>query len=456
MDLLDFPPEIFKRIIHCLVSDAGVAESWKMRRVCRKFSIALVACAVNADHCVGTFDQEISENVLAVQPAEAFLSSPDLRVLKNKENLKYYLAYHVKTPRDVLPELPAKILKMVEYATKILEDTENLHDRNIILEVCAVVAHTCRDPFTFLGRYNHASVRWRNFPFHYQERHYKHGREGLSGDISIHDQLIVAINVGTHDTVAELLPQVPASLPLGAFRDPMVACVLHNDQKTITMIMKGLDQHKSKRFKRDQLFTHGSPYRMCDAMTLAIMDDRLDMINLLLGYFCQYMTLPDKTYFSGWIRCAISSQRSEVLRALLQAAPPAKPLQVHSVIFEQGLKTGNSAIVSTLIKYGKMELDSSISRVSRLTASIRAGGSSIIRAVIKTGANIDLVMDSHCLKHRGAITPLEYAIHLKKYDAVVCLIECGAKVPPISTWPTSKKMRNVMQNAVTKQKITTK
>jgi len=456
MDLLDFPPEISKRIVHCLVSDAGVAESWKIRRVCRKFSIALVACAVNADHCVGTFDQEISENILAVQPAEAFLSSPDLRVLKNKENLKYYLAYHVKTPRDVLPELPAKILKMVEYATKILEDTENLHDRNIILEVCAVVAHTCRDPFTFLGRYNHASVRWRNFPSHYQERHYKHGREGISRDISIHDQLIVAISVGTHDTVAELLPQVPASLPLGAFRDLMVACVLQNDHKTIMMMMKGLNQHNSKRFKRDQLFTHGPPYRMCDAMTLAIMDDRLDMVNLLLGYFCQYMTLPDKTYFSGWIRCAISSQCSEVLRALLQAAPPAKPLQVHSVIFEQGLKTGNSAIVSTLIKYGKMELDSSISRVSRLTASIRAGGSSIIRAVIKTGANIDLVMDSHCLKHRGAITPLEYAIHLKKYDAVVCLIECGAKVPPISTWPTSKKMRNVMQNAVTKQKITTK
>jgi hypothetical protein len=66
MDLLDFPPEIFRRIIHCLVSDTGVVESWKLRRVCRMIPISAVAYVLSADF-LGTFDQEISENILAIQ-----------------------------------------------------------------------------------------------------------------------------------------------------------------------------------------------------------------------------------------------------------------------------------------------------------------------------------------------------------------------------------------------------
>jgi len=456
VDLLDFPPEIFKRIVHCLVNDAGVAESWKMRRVCRKFPIALVACAVNADHCIGTFDQEISGNVLAVQLAEAFLSSPDLRVLKNKENLKYYLAYHVRTPRDVLPELPAKMQKMVEYATKALEDTDKLHDRNILLEVCAAVAHTCRDPFTFIWRFNHASVRWRDFPSHWQKERYERSRKELSRDITIRDQLIAAISVGAHDTVAKLLLQVPASLPLGDLGDPMVACVPQDDQNMIMIMMKCLDQDESRKFKRDQVTKQDSPYSVLDTMKLAIMYGRLDMVNLLLSYLHRYLAPCDSIHFHPWIHYAVLLQHTEVLKALLQAAPGAKPLRVNSDIFEQGLKIGNPAIVSTMIKYGSMNLDSRSSQLSALSVSVRVGSVAAIRAVAEAGADIGFVMDRHRLRNRGAITPLEYAIHFKKYDAVVCLIECGAKVPPISAWPTSKKMRNVMQNAVTKQKITTK
>ncbi|CAG5181152.1 uncharacterized protein ALTATR162_LOCUS9619 [Alternaria atra] len=96
MKLLDFPPEIFKHVIHCLVSDAGVAGSWKLRGVCR------------------TFDQEISENVLAIQPKEAFDDDRDRHLLLRPGNLKYYIAYHVKNPRDVFPELPAKIQQMLD------------------------------------------------------------------------------------------------------------------------------------------------------------------------------------------------------------------------------------------------------------------------------------------------------------------------------------------------------
>ena len=49
MDLLDFPPEIFRHVIHCLVSDAGVHESRKLRRVCSKPILFLVLCMLDTD-----------------------------------------------------------------------------------------------------------------------------------------------------------------------------------------------------------------------------------------------------------------------------------------------------------------------------------------------------------------------------------------------------------------------
>lgn len=49
MDLLDFPPEIFRHVIHCLVSDAGVVKSWKLRGVCCKSILFVVACMLGTD-----------------------------------------------------------------------------------------------------------------------------------------------------------------------------------------------------------------------------------------------------------------------------------------------------------------------------------------------------------------------------------------------------------------------
>lgn len=345
---------------------------------------------------------------------------------------------------------------MVEYATKELKVANDLHDRNILLEICAGVARTCRYPYTFLWRYEPPPAPLHPYYRDYQHEWYKRERQALSPDATIHDQLIAAISVGARDAVAQLLPQVPTRLPEGAFEDPMVACVLLDDQEMINLMMKALDQHKSKRFKKEQVITGGSPHNIGSAMETAITHGRVDMVKLLLGYFCRYLTIPDKTYYRQWVDRAINSQRTEVLKAFLQAASNTKPLIINSVIFEKGLRTGNSAIVSTLIKYGSIQLDSDNAQMSALAASIRAGGVPVIRAVIEAGADIDLVITAHRLKYIGAITPMEYAIYLKKYEAVAHLIECGAKAPAISTWPTSKKIRKVLQNAVTKRKTTTK
>ena len=39
MLLLQLPPEIFYHIVSHLVTDAGILEAWKYRKVCRKFHV---------------------------------------------------------------------------------------------------------------------------------------------------------------------------------------------------------------------------------------------------------------------------------------------------------------------------------------------------------------------------------------------------------------------------------
>ncbi|KAI4629356.1 uncharacterized protein J4E87_003620 [Alternaria ethzedia] len=448
MDLLDFPPEIFRHIINCLVSDFGILCAWKLRSVCRKTLIPVVAQMLRADNFIGTFDQEISANILAVQPRQAFRGYYALSLLTRKDNMKHYLAYHVKSPRDVLPELPAKIQKMVEYVTKELTATDNLDGRNILLEVCAGVAQTCPFLTTFLWLNDSTSL--------VSEKRYKKLRQPLSKDITYHDQLIAAISVGAYDVVARLLRQAPTSLSRDVFEEPMLAAVLQDDHKMITLMMTVLDEQKSKRFKRSQVMNVGSPYSMLGSMQPAIVDDNVDMVKLLLGYLRRYLTLPDKTYYRQWIDRAILSRSNNVLRTLLQAAPDTKPFHINTTIFERGVKTGDSAIVTTLINYGSIQLDSSSAQMSALAASIRAGVVAVIRAVVEAGADINLVITTHRLKHCDAITPLEYAIYLNHFDAVYYLIKCGASVPATYTWHLSKKMQAVLQNAAVSQKQSTK
>lgn len=119
MELLDFLPEIFRRIIYTLVTKANVLNSWKLRSVCRKIFTSAFAFVLDTD-CSGTFGQEINENILAIQPQEKLSYRLSRHLLGYLENMKHYLAYYVKNLRDVLLELPTKIQKMVVYITKEL------------------------------------------------------------------------------------------------------------------------------------------------------------------------------------------------------------------------------------------------------------------------------------------------------------------------------------------------
>jgi hypothetical protein len=449
MELLDFPPEIFRRIIHNLVNESNVLSSWKLRSVCRKISMPAFAFALDTNF-PGTFDQEISENILAIQPQAKFSSPYGYDLLGHPENMKHYLAYHVKNPRDVLPELPAKIQKMVAYITKELQDTDHLKGRNILLEVCAGVAYTFRQHW----RDGWYMLLWRDDGLSSQS----YGRifndlcrKRLADGTEMHDRLIAAASVGAYDVVAELLLHAPASLPQGIFKEPMAAAVLLDDRKMLDVMIGVLDRHSSKTFKKTEVLSETSPYSMLFAMREAILKKSVGMVDLLIGYLHRFMTLPDKKHYRGWIDLAISLPSNDALKSLLQAVPQTKPFHIKPTIFAHGCRSHSSDIVKTLLEHGDIQLDSSSTSMSTLVIAIRFGTISIICAVVEAGADIDMVMDVHRFKYRTTITPLEYAIHLKHTEAMTYLVERGAKLP--SPLPSSRMFRKVLQAIEQSKKV---
>jgi hypothetical protein len=446
MELLDFPPEIFRRIIHNLVTEAELKSSWKLRSVCRKVSMSAFAFALDTD-CSGTFDQEISENILAIQPQEKLSTRHGYHILGHPENMKHYLAYHVKNPRDVLPELPAKIQKMVAYITKELQDTDHLKGRNILLEVCSGVAYTFQENwFTVLW---YGEDGFRRYP--YGRNSYYLSHQQLADGTDMHDRLIAAASVGAYDVVAELLSHEPASLPQGIFKEPVAAAVLLDDRKMLDVMFGVLDRHSSKTFKKTEVLSETSPYSMLSAMREAIQKRRVDTVDLLIGYLHRFIRLPDKKHYREWVDLAISSRSNDALKSLLQAVPQTKPFHIKPTIFAHGCRSYSSDIVKTLLEHGDIELDSSSTSMSTLVTAIRFGTISIIRIVVEAGADIDMAMDVHRFKHRTTITPLEYAIYLKHTEAMTYLIERGAKLP--SPLPSSRMFRKVLQAIEQSKKV---
>ncbi|CAN9330107.1 unnamed protein product [Alternaria alternata] len=431
LQLLDHDTRL-TRVIDYLVSGAGVIESWKLRGVCR------------------TFDQEISENVLAIQPMGAFRSHLALRLLGDPENMKHYLAYHVKNPRDVFLELPTNIGEMVEYVTKELEAENDRQDRNILLEVCACVADTCRytQDLLWTSEPDLCYEPWLTFRNEWRQKQCKSPGLGLDW----HEKFIAALSVRAYGLVARLLPDAPRYLRQSVWDYPISAAVRLGDSEMITLMLDVLDQEKGKIWKRNQMLDSDSIYNIRVGVSHSITNNHAEMTALLLEYLHDYKSLKNKPCYREWVKLAIDCQNNESLKSLLQVTAEDSPYHIVNRTFEQGCRQGSLNIVKTLLKYGQVQLHSSSNTSSALAACIRSGTVDMVREVVEAGADIDYAMTTHRIARRPTITPLEYAIHIKKYDVVAYLVECGAKLPSESIWPSRGEILKVLQKAVEERK----
>jgi hypothetical protein len=84
-----------------------------------------------------------------------------------------------------------------------------------------------------------------------------------------------------------------------------------------------------------------------------------------------------------------------------------------------------------------------------LFLAIRSGRDTSVDAVIDAGANIEQVAYSKRLK--TWLTPLKYAIRIKRIWSVHSLLKQGAIVPPIPQWPAYYTIYSALRDAKKEQ-----
>jgi hypothetical protein len=86
-------------------------------------------------------------------------------------------------------------------------------------------------------------------------------------------------------------------------------------------------------------------------------------------------------------------------------------------------------------------------KTSPIFIAIRSGSDSMLGVVIDSGADMNLSLCGRCV--RGSkyptSTPVEYVIHTKRLKALSYLLDRGAEIPPISTWPTHSKTYQILR-----------
>ncbi|KAL1797873.1 hypothetical protein ACET3X_004479 [Alternaria dauci] len=366
--------------------------------------------------------------------------------------MKYYLAYHVKNPRDVRLELPMKIHEMVEYITKELEAGNHLQDRNILLEVCAGVACTCQDilDLLWIAESLSSSRKWFGLKNHWRQDR----SQSISPNSTLDEKFIAAICVHAYWLVAELLPHAPEHLPESVWERPISAAVLLEDSDMVKLIIESMDEEKSKKWQRNEMLDDTSIYSTEGAVSNSIANNNTDITAFLLGYLDGYTALINKPYYCKWVKLAVNCQNNESLKSLLQIAAEESPYHICNRTFEQGCRTGSLAIVKTLLEYGQVELESFSTTLSAMASSIRSGTVEMVREVVAAGADINYVLTHHRSVKIDTFTPLEYAVHLRKLDVVAYLVECGANIPHQCFWPSRGEIRKVLQKAVEERAAT--
>jgi hypothetical protein len=107
--------------------------------------------------------------------------------------------------------------------------------------------------------------------------------------------------------------------------------------------------------------------------------------------------------------------------------------------------------MTILLTHGNIPINPNDTYHSPLIRAVRYGHSSMIEAIIKAGAQVNRLMRIERIHAMTHTTPLAYAIYIKQFTAVSCLLRQGAELPPISEWPEHKKIYNALREAKLKR-----
>ncbi|KAF2115687.1 hypothetical protein BDV96DRAFT_54495 [Lophiotrema nucula] len=412
MELLDLPPEIFKRIIHIFILQSGVPKAWKDRQVCRAFA------------------REIYEDTFAWQPISAFETSGfysskiGIRIMN--ADFVLYLSMRMKNPLDVNPYLPTKITEMLVFLEEKTATFTNERREECTRTLFEAVKHGVEDPASLLA-WGPGKIS-------------KYGRPD-DEDTSEQHQLAAAAAVGEWSVVRQLISgSMEAALKRSAiFGAPLAHIVAHGNLELSALILGHFEHCEFKSQWTPGTLTKKVMRTTAEAITAAIRHRHMELLTSLVQWRKKRFGVREKLHYNAWLREAIRTGDPKFVKHVLGFTILSKP-RVLKEHFEEACLLGNVDIVKQLIGDGKIPLAPGIKSKLwwPLYWAVRRGGSEVIAAVLEAGGNAP---DS---VSRG----IEAAIERRNGTAIQLLLEKGTGTKSLASYEHLRLARNAKNEPI--------
>ncbi|KAF2115900.1 ankyrin repeat-containing domain protein [Lophiotrema nucula] len=352
MELLDFPPEMFQRIVHEFVSEVGVDKAWKLREVCK------------------TFAGEIRHDIVANQPLTAFQRRPSsYRSTENKLATCVagdILLHRTKKLLDVNPLLPNLIQDTVKALLRYGNHGEEPLEQSYLKELCLIIPKSL----------NVMAIL----------RSGQLDRMDSNTQLMIQpvDELAAAVAMKNLGLVRALLLQIPfvGHEPSHLFGNPLIHAATRGYTDIISAILHEnwiqateatLNEPKTK-----EIFNR--------ALTSTILSGRLEATKVFVQWYQSRKTVVPKKEYNTWLKNAIFVGNLKTLDYLLGVRITGEP-RVTLTAFKKACSRERIDIVSALFGKGRMAPNTPKSKTSPLYYAIRTGDVEIVGIVLKAGAN---------------------------------------------------------------------
>ncbi|KAF1842945.1 uncharacterized protein K460DRAFT_286970 [Cucurbitaria berberidis CBS 394.84] len=407
MYLQDLPPELFQQVTHDLVDVIGIRRAWNLRN---------------------------------------FVNYTQTRILVRF--FDRYLLNRLHVPLDADLDFLAKIKILIEYLFEELGAKDRQQREEITTKFCKGISGLSNE-YIILG-----GLRARNDPpqpYDYVCKTWTYQ------ELDAHDKASAAFAVEEYHLIPKMFPELGNNRKLHflEFSSLNMAIAL-SGETLLEPILQYLESLKLPDLDRFfELALNGNTgFNISQGISRAIYKGNLHATKTLLGFYSKNMPNMGPKKWASLVEVAVIEGRHsphDFLTPILNYKPRGKSHVTRRTLISV-CEFGSRAMVNSILAHWNTDINTGSILTLPLFIAVRSGNHHAVSAALDSGADISISVASNIptLVKRD-LTALEVAIYRRKVDVAKVLIDAGSIVPHISTWPTHRRMYNLLRESVHKK-----
>ncbi|KAF2260906.1 hypothetical protein CC78DRAFT_584286 [Lojkania enalia] len=387
-NLLKFPPEIFERIVHELVSIAGVYGTWQLRAVCK------------------TFHTYIMQDICAEQPLSAFgiqngvVAQGTLMYNILEANLTDFLLCKTRKPLDTNRSIPSTINSTSDYLLNFTHYATPQEQYDVKTNLAEVLSHEVLREHTALGTIKALAQGDGIAP----------GQE----EVALADHLAGAVSVGIQAAINNCLQNGGKIWKKSVSFGYPLTVALRYGPTAVDWLLGAIPARVMKATEELLAIREMFSNAICSAFE----HKKLNMVRHLLHRYAQGMPRAPKWHYNHWLNGAIESRNEAIVKQVLnlKIRSGAKVNWNH---FENACRVGYAPTLRLLLQDGKFDFNRTYYNTSPLTRAVEFGHVGLVRELLAAGADPN--------GYPNALArPLEIAIKKHLSRTIILLLDYGA------------------------------